>query len=143
MLFRSTNMSKEDIDKAVKDAEAFAAEDKKKKEEVDVRNGADQMIFQSEKALADLGDKVSAEEKKSIEDKIAALKEALKGGNIDEIKSKQQELEKDFYAVSQKVYEQAQAAQAAGANPAEGPAAGSAPKDDGVVDADFTEVNDQ
>ncbi len=139
----STNMSKEDIDKAVKDAEAFAAEDKKKKEEVDVRNGADQMIFQSEKALADLGDKVSAEEKKSIEDKIAALKEALKGGNIDEIKSKQQELEKDFYAVSQKVYEQAQAAQAAGANPAEGPAAGSAPKDDGVVDADFTEVNDQ
>ena len=110
---------------------------------MDVRNGADQMIFQSEKALADLGDKVSAEEKKSIEDKIAALKEALKGGNIDEIKSKQQELEKDFYAVSQKVYEQAQAAQAAGANPAEGPAAGSAPKDDGVVDADFTEVNDQ
>ncbi len=139
----STNMSKEDIDKAVKDAEAFAAEDKKKKEEVDIRNGADQMIFQSEKALADLGDKVSAEEKKSIEDKIAALKEALKGSNIDEIKNKQQELEKDFYAVSQKVYEQAQAAQAAGTNPAEGPAAGSAPKDDGVVDADFTEVNDQ
>lgn len=136
----STNMSKEDIEKAVKEAEAFAAEDKKRKEEVDIRNGADQMIFQCEKALADLGDKVSADEKKSVEDKIAALREALKGTNTDDIKAKQEELEKDFYALSTKVYQQAQAAQNAQGAPAEG-AASSNPNDN-VVDADYTEVKD-
>lgn len=134
----STNMSKDDIEKAVKEAEAFAAEDKKKKEEVDVRNGADQMIFQCEKALADLGDKVSADEKKGVEDKIAALREALKGEDMDDIKKKQEELEKDFYAISTKLYEQAQAAQQA----APGAEANAAPADDNVVDAEYTEVKD-
>ena len=134
----STNMSKEDIDKAVKEAEAYAAEDKKRKEEVDTRNGADQLVFQCEKALADLGDKISADEKKGIEDKIAALKEALKGSNMDEIKAKQEELQKDFYAVSTKLYEQA--AQQAGPE-AEGGASASNNSSDNVVDADYTEVD--
>ena len=135
----STNMSKEDIDKAVKDAEAFAAEDKKKKEEVDIRNGADQMIFQCEKALTDLGDKVSADEKASIEAKINALKESLKGDNIEDIKAKQEELQKDFYAISTKLYEQAQAQAQPGADTG---AADSASADPNVVDADYTEVKD-
>ncbi len=134
----STNMSKDDIDKAVKEAEAYAAEDKKRKEEVDTRNGADQLVFQCEKALADLGDKISADEKKGIEDKIAALKEALKGSNMDEIKAKQEELQKDFYAVSTKLYEQA--AQQAGPE-AEGGASASNNSSDNVVDADYTEVD--
>ena len=134
----STNMSKDDIDKAVKEAEAYAAEDKKRKEEVDTRYGADQLVFQCEKALADLGDKISADEKKGIEDKIAALKEALKGSNMDEIKAKQEELQKDFYAVSTKLYEQA--AQQAGPE-AEGGASASNNSSDNVVDADYTEVD--
>ncbi len=132
----STNMSKDDIDKAVKEAEAFAEEDRKKKEEVDIRNGADQMIFQCEKALTDLGDKVSADEKKGIEDKISALKEALKGSNLEDIKAKQEELQKDFYAISTKLYEQAQAQ----AQPEAG--AGASQPSDNVVDADYTEVHD-
>lgn len=140
----STNMSKEDIDKAVKDAEAFAAEDKKRKEEVDVRNNADQMIFQCEKTLNDAGDKISAEDKASVEPKINELKEALKGTDIEAIKAKQEELQKAFYAISEKMY---QAAQAAGANPSDMGMGTDAqqstqqPKDD-YVDADFTEVND-
>ena len=75
----STNMSKDDVEKAVREAEQYAAEDKKRREEVDLRNGADQMIFQTEKALGELGDKVSASEKSDVEAKIADLKEALKG----------------------------------------------------------------
>ena len=82
----STNMSKDDIDKAVKDAEQYAAEDKKRREEVDVRNNADQMVFQTEKALGEFGDKVSAEEKSEVETKLSALKEALKSGSVDDIK---------------------------------------------------------
>lgn len=139
----STNMSKEDIDKAVKEAEAFAAEDKKRKEEVDVRNNADQMIFQCEKTLNDAGDKISAEDKANIEPKINDLKEALKGTDIEAIKAKQEELQKAFYAVSEKLYQAAAAAQQAqaGANPDMGAQnAGGANAD--YVDADFTEVND-
>ncbi len=136
----STNMSKEDIDKAVKEAEAFAAEDKKRKEEVDVRNNADQMIFQCEKTLNEAGDKISAEDKATVEPKINELKEALKGTDIEAIKAKQEELQKAFYAISEKMY---QAAQAAGANPDMGAqgAQTEQPKDD-FVDADFTEVKD-
>ena len=100
-------MSKDDIDKAVKDAEQYAAEDKKRREEVDVRNNADQMVFQTEKALGEFGDKVSAEEKSEIETKLSALKEALKSGSIDDIKAKQDDLQKAFYAISEKVYQQA------------------------------------
>ena len=103
----STNMSKEDIDKAVKEAEAFAEEDKKKKEAVDTRNAADQMVFQCEKALNEFGDKVSAEEKASVTAKIDALKEALKGDNIEIIKAKQQELESEFLQIATNVYQQA------------------------------------
>ena len=138
-----TNMSKDDIDKAVKDAERFAEEDKKRREAVDVRNGADQLVFQTEKALGEMGDKISADEKTEIETKAAALKEALKGDNLEDIKAKQDELQKAFYAISEKMYQQAaQQAQAQG-NAAPGADAGagqSAPKDDGVVDADFKEV---
>ena len=139
----STNMSKEDIDKAVKEAEAFAAEDKKRKEEVDIRNNADQMIFQCEKTLNEAGDKISAEDKAAVEPKINELKEALKGTDIEAIKAKQEELQKAFYSISEKMYQAAQAAQAAGANPDMGAqgAQTEQPKDD-FVDADFTEVKD-
>ena len=138
----STNMSKADIDKAVKDAERFAEEDKKKREEIDIRNGADQMVFQTEKALGELGDKVDAGEKADVEAKLNALKEALKGTDIEAIKAKQEELQKAFYAISEKVYKQAaEAQQAAGQQPGAGAAGnGGSTGDDGVVDADFKEV---
>ena len=136
----STNMSKDDIDKAVKDAERFAEEDKKKREEIDIRNGADQMVFQTEKALGELGDKVDAGEKADVEAKLNALKEALKGTDIEAIKAKQEELQKAFYAISEKVYKQAaEAQQAAGQQPGAAGTGGST-GDDGVVDADFKEV---
>ena len=138
----STNMSKEDIDKAVKDAERFAEEDKKKREEIDIRNGDDQMVFQTEKAMGELGDKVDAGEKADVEAKLNALKEALKGTDIEAIKAKQEELQKAFYAISEKVYKQAaEAQQAAGQQPGAGAAGnGGSTGDDGVVDADFKEV---
>lgn len=140
----STNMSKEDIDKAVKEAEAFAAEDKKRKEEVDVRNGADQMIFQSKKTMEDAGDKITAEDKAPVEEKIAQLEEALKGTDIEAIKAKQEELQKSLYAISEKLYQNVASQQAAdGAAP--GPDTGSAEAQStnaDYVDADFTEVQD-
>ncbi len=140
----NTSMSKEDIDKAVRDAEQYAAEDKKRREEVDIRNNADQMIYQSEKTVADLGDKLSEEEKTSIKTAADALKEALKGDNIDEIKSKQEELQKAIFAVSEKVYkaaqEQAAAEQAAQGNNAGGDAGA---KDGNVYDAEYTEADDK
>ena len=145
----STNMSKEDIDKAVREAEAFAAEDKKAREAVDTRNNADQMVFQTEKTLKEVGDKVSASEKSEVESKLNDLKEALKGNDIDLIKTKQDELQKAFYALSEKLY-QAQAAQG-GAQGAAGPDMGNMGgnmggntqnSDPNVVDADFREVND-
>ena len=125
----------------MKDAERFADEDRKRREEVDLRNGADQMVFQTEKALGELGDKVDASEKADIQAKIDALKEALKGSDTEAIKTKQEELQKAFYAVSEKVYKAA--AEAQGAQPGAGDtgaqSAGQKP-DDGVVDADFKEV---
>ncbi len=138
----STNMSKEDIDKAVKDAERFADEDRKRREEVDLRNGADQMVFQTEKALGELGDKVDASEKADVQAKLDALKEALKGSDTEAIKTKQEELQKAFYAVSEKVYKaaaEAQSAQQGAAGDTGAQSAGQKP-DDGVVDADFKEV---
>ena len=133
----STNMSKEDIDKAVKEAEQFAADDKKKREEVDVRNGADGMVFQTEKALKEMGDKVPAEIKNEAETKLNALKEAIKSGTTDEIKAKQEDLQKVF----ENLYQQAaQAQQAAGAQPGAGQNPQGGQNDDGVVDADFKEV---
>ena len=135
----STNMSKEDIDKAVKEAESYAAEDKKRREAVDVRNNADQMIYQTEKTIADFGDKLSDEEKGKIEAAKEALKEALKGEDIDAIKAKQEELQKEIYAVSEKVYKAAAEAQQA----AEGGAAPAGDNGgDNVYEADFTDVDD-
>ncbi len=140
----STNMSKEDVEKAVKEAEQYAAEDKKKREEVDVKNAADQMVFTTEKALNELGDKVSASEKSDIEAKLNALKDAIKGGNVDDIKAKQDELQKAFYAVSEKVYKEAaanaQAAQGAQNGPAQDANGSSGSNGDNVVDADYKEV---
>ena len=134
----STNMSKEDIDKAVKEAEQFAADDKKKREEVDIRNGADQMVFQTEKMLKENGDKLPADVKSDAEAKLADLKTAVQSGNVDDIKAKQEALSQVF----EKMYQAAAAAQqAAGAQPgADAGAADTKPNDDGVVDADFKEV---
>ncbi len=134
----STNMSKEDIDKAVKEAEQFAADDKKKREEVDIRNGADQMVFQTEKMLKENGDKLPADVKSDAEAKLADLRTAVQSGNVDDIKAKQEALSQVF----EKMYQAAAAAQqAAGAQPgADAGAADTKPNDDGVVDADFKEV---
>jgi molecular chaperone DnaK len=103
----STNMSKEDIDKAVSDAEKFAEEDKQRKEELDTRNAADQMVYQCEKVLADDGDKFEEDDKKELEERAEALKEALKGDDMNLIKSKQEELTAKFFEVSEKLYAQA------------------------------------
>ena len=132
----SSNMSKEDIQKAVDEAEKFAEEDKKRREEVDIRNGADQMVYQCEKLVSEDGDKFSEDDKKDINDKIDALKEALKGEDINLIKSRQEELTSKFYEISEKVYkaaaEQAQAQQGAdGAQPG---------SDAGYTEANYTDV---
>ena len=130
----STNMSKEDIDKAVKDAEKFAAEDKAQKEAVDTKNRAESIIFQSEKTLNELGDKVTAEEKAPVTEKIEALRKAVSGGNTEEIKKGTEELEKAFYAISEKLYQQQ------AQNGAQGGAenmGGTNP--DGTVNGDFTD----
>ncbi len=131
----SSNMSKDDIEKAVKEAEQFAEEDKKKREAVDLKNEADQMVYQTEKLLSEDGDKFSSEDKSDLEAKTNALKEALKGDNTDAIKSAKEDLQNKFYEVSQKLYE---AAQATGVDP--NAAAGSNPA--GETDADYTEVDD-
>ena len=134
----NTNMSKDDIDKAVKEAEAYAAEDKKRREAVDVRNNADQMIYQTEKTITELGDKLSADEKAKIESAKDALKEALKGEDIDAIKARQEDLQKEIYAISEKVYKAAAEAQAAQG----GAPQGDASADPNVYEADFTDVDD-
>ena len=145
----STNMSKEDIDKAVREAEQFAAEDAKRKEEVDVRNNADQMVYQTEKTLDEMKDKISAEDKASIEGELNKLKEALKGTDVEAIKSATESLTKAFYAVSEKLYQQQGGAQngqpgpdMGGAGFTGGAQGGSAPHDDGVVDADYEVMDD-
>ena len=107
----STNMSKEDIDRAVKDAEKFAAEDKKQKEAVEAKNHADSLIFQSEKTLTELGDKVTEAEKAPVTAAIEKLKETIKSNDTDAIKADTEALEKSFYAISEKLYAQAQNAQ--------------------------------
>lgn len=139
----STNMSKDDIDKAVKEAEQFAADDKKRREEVDTKNEAENLVFQCEKALTDFGDKISADEKSAIEQKCTALKSAISANNSAEIKSLKDDLQKSFYDLSSKVYQQAAPNGAQGVDPSQftGNMGGEAPSnDDGVVDADFTEV---
>ena len=103
----STNLSKDDIDKAVQEAERFAEEDKKRKEEVDARNNAENLVYQTEKSLGELGDKVSAAEKAPIEEQLTKLKETLKGNDIEAIKADAEELTKRFYAIAEKLYAQA------------------------------------
>ena len=145
----STNMSKEDVEKAVKEAEQYAAEDKKHREEIDARNAADQMVYQSEKTITDLGDKLSADDKSALQSKIDALKEALKGTSVEDITAKQKDLEQKFYEVSAKVYQQSAPNGAAGAQPGcdgscdncDNHYAGNG-NGDGYVDADYREVND-
>ena len=135
----STNMSKDDIDKAVKDAEKYAEEDKKKKEAVDVKNQAESMIFQTEKALGELGDKVTEDEKKPINEKLEALKNTVKTGSTDEIKAATEELSKAFYAISEKLYAQNNPG---GANGAQGaPNGGVNP--DGTVNGDFEDADNK
>ena len=143
----STNMSKDDIDKAVKEAEQYAAEDKKRREQVDNKNEAENLVFQCEKALTDFGDKVSADEKSNIEAKCTALKSAIAAENYDEIKTLKEDLQKSFYDLSAKIYQQAAPNGAQGIDPSQFANMGGAAdagaqggNDDGVVDADFTEV---
>ena len=134
----STNMSKEDIEKAVQDAEKFAEEDKKRREDVGIRNGADQMVYQCEKLVSEEGDKFSEEEKNAINEKVDALKEALKGEDINLIKSRQEELTAKFYEISEKLYKAAaEQAQAQGADGAAGADNGADP---GYTQADYTDV---
>ena len=131
----STNMSKEDIEKAVQEAEKFAQEDKQRREDVDTRNNADQMVYQCEKLISEEGDKFSDDEKAALNEKIDALKEALKGEDINLIKSRQEELTQKFYEVSEKLYKAAQ--EAAQAQGGEAPGA-----DAGYTEANYTEYDD-
>ncbi|MBR6521359.1 MAG: molecular chaperone DnaK [Oscillospiraceae bacterium] len=133
----SSNLSKEDIEKAVREAEQFAAEDAKRKEEVDTRNQADQMVYQSEKTLGELGDKLSADEKGKIEAAIEKVKTALTGTDVEAIKAATEELTQAFYAVSEKIYQQ-QAAEGQAAPGADAGAAGGAD----YYDADYEVVDD-
>ena len=137
----STNLSQDEIDKAMHEAEQYAEQDKKNKEAVEVRNSAEQLVFQSEKALTDLGDKLSADEKAGVQAEIEKVKEALKGTDTDMIKAATDGLSKKFSDLAGKIYQQ----QAPQGDPNMGgqPGAGaqSGPQGD-FVDADFTEVKD-
>ncbi len=142
----STNMSKDDIEKAVHEAEQFAQEDKQHREEVDTRNNADQMVYQCEKLLSEEGDKFDQADKDALNAEIEGLKEALKGQDINLIKNKQEALQKKFYEVSEKIYKAAQGAQGAAGQQADpnmggNPGAG-AQGADGFYDADYTDVTD-
>ena len=143
----STNMSKEDIEKAVKEAEMYAAEDQKRKEEVDIRNQGDQMVYQTEKTMADLGDKLQGAEKAEVESKLQALKTALTGTDSAAIKQATEELTQTFYKLSEKLYQQAGGPQGGqGFDPSQyqqgpqGPQGGQPGQD--YYDADYTVVDD-
>ena len=145
----SSNMSKEDIDKAVKEAEMYAAEDAKRKEEVDVRNQGDQMVYQTEKTLSESGDKLDPADKSEVEAKLGALKTALTGTDTAAIKSATEELTQAFYKISEKLYQQAGGAQGAGFDPSQaggytGGAQGGQSSQGGqdYYDADYTVVDD-
>ncbi len=138
----STNMSKEDVEKAVKEAEQFAAEDAKRKEEVDIRNQADQIVYQTEKALEEAGDKIDANDKAAVETAINNLKEAMKGTDVEAIKAATEEATKAFYPIAEKMYAQANPQ----GDPNMGGCAGdcgSCNSDPNVVDADYTVVDEQ
>ena len=136
----SSNLSKEDIDKAVREAEQYAAEDKARKDEVDARNTADQVVYQSEKTLNEMGDKVSENDKAPVLAAIEKLKEAQKGTDVEAIKAATDEVQKAFYAVSEKLYQNAAPQGDPNAAGAAGGAQNNGAGDDGVVDADYEEV---
>ena len=140
----STNMSKEDVEKAVREAEQFAAEDARRKEEVDTRNQADQMVYQTEKTLEEMGDKLDAGDKANIEGELNKVKEALKGTDTQAIKNATEGLTRAFYAVSEKLYSQAGAQPGPDMGGAAGGATGATNNggDDNVVDADYEVVDD-
>jgi molecular chaperone DnaK len=143
----SSNLSQDDIERAVKEAEQYAAEDAKRKEEVDVRNQGDQMVYQTEQALSELGDKVSAEDKASVEGPLNNLKEALKGSDVEAIKSATETLTQAFYAISQKLYQQdPQAGAGAAGQNCGGDCGGNCGQDggnnQGYYDADYEVVDD-
>lgn len=136
-----SGMSKEDIDRMVKEAEAHAAEDKKQKENIEIRNNADSMVYQAEKVIKDMGDKADAAQIDKVKAGIEKVKEALKGSDNEAIKKATEELQQPLYEISAAAYQAAQQAQQAQGGQA-GAGAQQAPKDDNVVDADFTEVKD-
>jgi molecular chaperone DnaK len=145
----STNLSDEDIDKAVKEAEKYAAEDKKRKEEIDIRNNADSMVYQSEKTIKELGDKLGSDDKAKIETEINNVKEALKGTDTEKIKKATEALTQAFYDISSKIYQQNPGAQGgpnpgAGFNGGAGAGAQGDPNQgqDNVYDADYKVVDD-
>ena len=145
----STNMSKEDIEKAVKEAEMYAAEDAKRKEEVDTRNQGDQMVYQTEKTLNEMGDKLDGADKSEVETKLNALKSALTGTDTAAIKAATEELTQAFYKISEKLYQQAGGPQGAGFDPSQaggfngGAQPGQNPQDgQNYYDADYTVVDD-
>ena len=141
----SSNMSKEDIDKAVKDAEKYAEEDKKRREDVDEKNAAEQMVYAAEKLLKDSGDKIDSSDKTEIESKINAVKEASKGNDVSDIKAKAEELQKAVYAASEKLYRANASQGQGGAAGAAGGAAGTPHTDangNTVYDAEYKDVDD-
>ncbi len=138
----SSNMSKDDIDKAVREAEQFAAEDKKRREEVDAKNAAENLCYTVEKLISENGDKMDASEKSDLEAKVKVLKDAMNANNMDAIKSASDDLQKAMYAVSEKLYQNAAPQQGPQAGPAD-QASGSAGANGGnVYDADFKDVDD-
>ncbi|OBR92259.1 MULTISPECIES: molecular chaperone DnaK [Clostridium] len=152
----STNLSDDEINKAVDEAKKFEEQDKKRKESIDIKNNADQSVYQTEKTLKDLGDKVSAEDKKTVEEKVEALKKIKDGEDLEAIKKATEDLTQTFYGITSKIYSQnAQAGQnpgadpnmGAGQNPGAGAGAGSQgaseKKDDNVVDADYKVDDDK
>ncbi len=133
----SSGLSEEEVEKMVKDAEENAEADKKRREEIDLRNAADQLVFQTDKTLKDLAENISEDEKQKAEAAKDALKQALEADNLDDIKAKKEALEQEVQALSTKLYEQAQqqAQQAQGQE--------QAGNDDDVVDAEYEEVDDE
>ncbi|KMT21641.1 molecular chaperone DnaK [Clostridium cylindrosporum] len=129
----STNLSDDEVDKAVREAEMYAEEDKKRKESIETKNTAESMVYQTENALKELGDKISAEEKSEIEAKVAELKEKLQGDDLEAIKAANEELTKKFYEVSAKMYQEAGGAGQGGFDPN----AAGATQNDGEINADF------
>jgi molecular chaperone DnaK len=129
----STKLSEDEINEKVKEAERFAEEDKLKKEKIEVRNNGDSIVYQTEKTLKDLEGKLDADEKAKVEGKLEALKKALEGDDIEDIKTKTEELTNEFHAISQKLYETAQG---------QGGEGQQAPEDDDVVDADYEVVDE-